>query len=98
MASFRQRGNRWQARVRRLGHPDVTQSFLTRQDAERWARSVEIEIDLAPENQTEKAILKMRRPPSADSVYAFFGALYASPCAFFCAARNSADDIKRVVL
>lgn len=45
MASFRQRGNRRQARVRRLGHPDVTQSFLTRQDAERWARSVEIEID-----------------------------------------------------
>lgn len=45
MASFRQRGNRWQARVRRQGHPDEVRSFLTRQDAERWARSVETEID-----------------------------------------------------
>lgn len=45
MASFRQHGNRWQARVRRQGHPDITKSFQTRQDAEKWARSVESEID-----------------------------------------------------
>jgi integrase len=45
MASFRHRGNRWQARVRRQGHPDEVKSFVNRQDAERWARSVEIEID-----------------------------------------------------
>jgi len=45
MASFRFRSNRWQARVRRLGHPDLTKSFIHRSDAERWARSAEIELD-----------------------------------------------------
>lgn len=45
MATFRFRSSRWQARVRRLGHPDETRSFLTHQEAERWARSVESEMD-----------------------------------------------------
>ena len=45
MASFRQHGNGWQARVRRKGTPDQTKSFLSLQDAQKWARSVEIEID-----------------------------------------------------
>jgi integrase len=45
MATFRFRSNRWQARVRRLGQPDETRSFLTHQEAERWARSVESEMD-----------------------------------------------------
>jgi len=45
MATFRFRANRWQARVRRKGTPEQTKSFLTRHDAERWARSVEVEID-----------------------------------------------------
>lgn len=45
MASFRYRSNRWQARVRRSGSPDETRSFTTRQDAEKWARSVETDID-----------------------------------------------------
>jgi integrase len=45
MASFRFHGNRWQARVRRKGYSDQTKSFLTRQDAERWARNVEVDFD-----------------------------------------------------
>ncbi len=45
MASFRQHGNGWQARVRRKGTPDQTKSFLSVQDAQKWARAVEIEID-----------------------------------------------------
>lgn len=45
MATFRFRSSRWQARVRRLGHPDETRSFLTHQEAGRWARSVESEMD-----------------------------------------------------
>ena len=45
MASFRQHGNGWQARVRRKGTPDQTKSFFSLQDAQKWARSVEIEID-----------------------------------------------------
>ena len=45
MATFRIRKNKWQARVRRKGQPDVTKTFLIRTDAEKWARSIEIEID-----------------------------------------------------
>ncbi len=45
MASIRYRQNRWQARVRRKGYPDETRSFSTRQDAEKWARSIETDID-----------------------------------------------------
>ena len=45
MASFRFRSNRWQARVQRKGQKDLAKSFLNKPDAEKWARSVEIEID-----------------------------------------------------
>ena len=45
MASFRQHGNGWQVRVRRKGTPDQTKSFLSKQEAQRWTRSVEIDRD-----------------------------------------------------
>lgn len=45
MASFRLRGTRWQARVQRNGFPAEVRSFITRQDAEKWARSIEVEMD-----------------------------------------------------
>ena len=45
MASFRQRGGKWQARVLRNGYPDQTKTFETKAGAEIWARSVESEID-----------------------------------------------------
>jgi len=45
MASLRQRGGKWQARVIRDGYPDQTKTFETKADAEKWARSVESEID-----------------------------------------------------
>lgn len=45
MATFRQRSGRWQARIQRTGYPDVTKTFAARQDAEKWARSVEREQD-----------------------------------------------------
>lgn len=45
MATLRNRKNKWQARVRRSGQPEVTKTFLTKTDAEKWARSIEIEID-----------------------------------------------------
>jgi len=45
MATFRFRANRWQARVRRKGNPDLTKTFVTRQDAERWARAAEVDLD-----------------------------------------------------
>ncbi len=45
MATFRKRGNRWQARIQRRGHQPLTKSFLTRQDAEKWARLSESELE-----------------------------------------------------
>ena len=45
MASFRQRSNKWQARVKRDGFPDQVKTFEVKADAERWARSVESEMD-----------------------------------------------------
>lgn len=45
MASIRKRGNSWQARVKRLG-TEVEQSFKSKQAAERWARQIEVKIDL----------------------------------------------------
>lgn len=45
MASFRQRGGKWQARVLRNGYPDQTKTFENKTDAEKWARSLEAEID-----------------------------------------------------
>lgn len=45
MASFRLHGTRWQARVRRQGYPDVTRSFINKNEAERWARSIESDMD-----------------------------------------------------
>ena len=45
MASFRQHGNGWQGRIRRRGYPDITKTFETKADAEKWARSLETEID-----------------------------------------------------
>jgi integrase len=45
MASFRQRSNKWQARVNRDGFPDQVKTFESKADAERWARSQEFEMD-----------------------------------------------------
>jgi integrase len=45
MASLRQRSGKWQARVIRDGYPDQTKTFESKADAEKWARSVESEID-----------------------------------------------------
>lgn len=45
MASIRQHGNGWQARVRRKGYPDITKTFSAKQTAEKWARSVEADLD-----------------------------------------------------
>ena len=45
MASIRQHGNKWQARVSRKGHKSQIKSFHNKQDAEKWAKQVEVEID-----------------------------------------------------
>lgn len=45
MASFRRRGDKWQAQVRRKSGFQRTATFTSRKDAERWARSAEIEAE-----------------------------------------------------
>ena len=55
MASFRQRNNKWQARVSRHGYPDQVKTFEAKTDAERWARSVESEMDKGQFIDTQEA-------------------------------------------
>jgi integrase len=45
MASFRKRSGRWQARVTRKGQPDLAKTFDAKEDAQKWARAIEREID-----------------------------------------------------
>ncbi len=46
MATFQLRGNRqWRAMIRRKGWPEQSRTFDTKADAERWARSIEGEMD-----------------------------------------------------
>jgi integrase len=47
MATIRKRGQRWQVQVRRIGYPDFSKSFLTKSDAEKWAREKERAVDRA---------------------------------------------------
>lgn len=45
MASVRNRNGVWQARVTRKGQVPISKSFSTKQEADRWARHIESEID-----------------------------------------------------
>jgi integrase len=45
VATFRKRGNRWQARIQRRGHAPLSKSFVSRVDAEKWARRTESELE-----------------------------------------------------
>jgi len=45
MASIRNRNGKWQARITRKGHQAVAKSFSNKQDAEKWARQLESEMD-----------------------------------------------------
>jgi integrase len=45
MATFRKRGEKWQAQIRRNGHPPISKSFINKRDAESWARDVERRIE-----------------------------------------------------
>jgi integrase len=45
MATFRNRHGKWQARVQRKGQQPISKSFQSKEDAQRWARQIESEID-----------------------------------------------------
>jgi len=45
MASIRFRSNKWQARISRKGQQALVKTFLNKEDAQKWARSIEVEWD-----------------------------------------------------
>lgn len=45
MATFRKRGKRWEAQVRKQGHDPKTKTFTLKADAEAWARIIESEME-----------------------------------------------------
>ena len=45
MATFRKRGKRWQAIIRKAGHPQAVKTFPNKAQAEIWARGVETDMD-----------------------------------------------------
>ncbi|AWC20966.1 integrase [Aminobacter sp. MSH1] len=45
MASIRKRKGKWQAQVRRLGFAPEIRTFVTKVDAQEWARTIETKID-----------------------------------------------------
>lgn len=60
MASIRKRGKKWQARVQRLGFPDVAKSFAQKTDADRWVRQTKAAMDkcgYAPTAETDRTTL-----------------------------------------
>lgn len=55
MASIRFRSNKWQARVSRKGEQSLVKTFQTKEDAEKWARSIEVEWDKGTYQNTYQA-------------------------------------------
>jgi integrase len=55
MASIRFRSNKWQARVSRKGEQSLVKTFQSKEDAERWARSIEVEWDKGTYQNTHQA-------------------------------------------
>lgn len=45
MATIRKRNDQYQVQIRRKGHPPQSKSFIRLADAEKWARTIESEMD-----------------------------------------------------
>lgn len=52
-----QHGSKWQAKVRRLGHPTYSRTFDTKEDAELWAADKENSLDAGQDQLTDAAEL-----------------------------------------
>jgi integrase len=55
MASIRYRSGKWQARVSRKGQLSLVKTFQSKEDAERWARGIEVEWDRGIYTSTHQA-------------------------------------------
>lgn len=62
MASIRKRGDRWQARITRKGHPTLARSFSARQHALQWAKQTEMQVERRTwiGHETERESLTLR--------------------------------------
>lgn len=62
MSTITRRGDsQWQAKVRRKGYPPLSRTFLYKEDAEKWARSVERELETSgfvDRREAEKTTLR----------------------------------------
>ena len=61
MATFRNRHGKWQARVQRKGQHLVSKSFQSKEDAQRWSRQIEAEINKGSHTNialTERSLFK----------------------------------------
>ena len=47
MATFRKRNDKWHVQVRREGHRSQSKSFISKTDAQKWARLIEGDMDKA---------------------------------------------------
>lgn len=45
MASIRKRDSKWQVQVRRQGQNSQSRSFVSKSDAQQWAREIEVRAD-----------------------------------------------------
>ena len=59
MATFRKRGTRWQAIVRRQGLPALTKTFSTKGDASLWARQIEHQADIGGLRDDPRVLAKI---------------------------------------
>ena len=45
MATIRKRQGKWQVQVRHIGHKQISKTFNRKQEAEQWARELEVSFD-----------------------------------------------------
>ena len=45
MATIRKRKRKWQVQIRHIGHKQISKTFNRKQEAELWARELEVSFD-----------------------------------------------------
>jgi integrase len=59
MATFRKRGEKWQAQVRLKDQAPISRSFDRKSDAEAWAKRTEVALQSQPKRENNKAKLTL---------------------------------------
>ncbi|MEN8206280.1 MAG: site-specific integrase [Pseudomonadota bacterium] len=93
MATFRRRGKRWQAIIRKSGHPAAVKTFPNKAQAERWARITESDMDR--QDWEDPTLLKDR---TLDDVIAAIGEQKTVTRAMQTAYNNLSADLGAVTL